>query len=146
MPLALPALTSGLQSLFAEPPPDAASCANAWGSAVESWSAGIVPASTTVSGAVSTLTSSLSSAFAAPDAAPAMESAFAAFAVTVGGGMVGYAPTPPPAPVGFASQFSGPKPASAADAASQIASLIDTWMRTGLSTLLVLPNTVVPWN
>lgn len=146
MPLALPALTSGLQSLFASPPPDAASCANAWGNAVSSWCAGIVPPSTTVSAAASTLTSALSSAFGTPDCAPAMESAFVAFAVTVGGGMVGYAPTPPPAPVGFAAQFSGPKPATATDAASQIASRIDTWMRTGIGTLIAPPNTPVPWN
>lgn len=74
-----------------------------------------------------------------------MESAFATFAVTVGGGMAGYAPTPPPSPVGFASQFGGPKPETAAAAASAIASLIDTWMKTGLSTLIAPPNTVVPW-
>lgn len=145
MPLALPALTSGLQSLFAAPPPDAASCANAWANAVDSWSASIIPASTAVSSACSTLAAALTSAFGAPDAAPAMESAFAAFAVTVGGGMAGYVPTPPPAPVGFASQFSGPKPATAADAASAIATLIDTWMRSGLSTLVAPPNTPVPW-
>jgi hypothetical protein len=74
-----------------------------------------------------------------------MESAFAAFAVTVGGGMVGFTPTPPAAPVGFASQFGGPKPATAADAASQIASLIDTWMRSGIGTLIAPPNTPTPW-
>ena len=75
-----------------------------------------------------------------------MESAFSTFAVTVGGGMAGFVPTPPPAPVGFASQFAGPKPATAAAASSAIASLIDTWMKTGLSTLVAPPNTVVPWS
>jgi hypothetical protein len=99
-----------------------------------------------VAGAAAALQSSLASAFGTTDCAPAMESAFAAFAVTVGGGMAGYVPTPPPAPVGFASQFAGPKPATHASAASAIASLIDTWMKTGLSTLVAPPNTIVPWS
>jgi hypothetical protein len=145
MPLELPALTSGLQSVFAEPPDDAAGCANGWVSAVESWAGAIIPASTTVSAAVSTLNGALASAFSAPDAASPMESAFAAFAVTVGAGMVGYTPTPPAGQVGFASQFAGAKPTTAADAANQIASLIDTWMKTGLSTLIAPPNTPTPW-
>lgn len=75
-----------------------------------------------------------------------MESAFAAFAVTVGGGMAGYAPTPPPAPVGFAPQFAGAKPATASAAASAIASLIHAWMQTGIATLIAPPNTPQPWS
>jgi len=146
MPLVLSSLSSGLQSVFASPPATAAACANGWASAVQSWATGIVPPSAAVSGAVSTLQGALSSAFGSPNCAPALESAFAAFAVTVGGGMVGYAPTPPPAPVGFASQFAGPKPATAAAAASAIASLVDAWAKTGLSTLIAPPNTVLPWS
>jgi hypothetical protein len=145
MPLNASGLSSGLSSCFSDPPPSAAACAGQWASAVQSWAAGIIPASTTVSAAVSTLQGALASAFATPNCAPAMETAFAAFAVTVGGGMVGYAPTPPAGPVGFAPQFLGAKPATAGAAASAITSLIDPWMKTGLSTLLVLPNTVVPW-
>lgn len=145
MPLDASALSSGLVSLFSSPPSSAAGCAGQWASAVQSWAAGIVPASAAVSGAVSTLQGALASAFATPNCAPAMESAFSAFAITVGGGMAGYAPTPPPAPVGFATQFLS-KPATASAAASAIASIIDVWMKTGLSTLLVPPNTVVPWS
>ena len=146
MPLNASSLSSGLASLFSGPPPSAGGCAAQWASSVQSWAVGIVPPSAAVSGAVSTLQGALSSAFASPNCAPALESAFAAFAVTVGGGMVGYAPTPPPGQVGFASQFAGPKPATAAAAASAIASLIDTWAKTGLSTLIAPPNTVVPWS
>jgi hypothetical protein len=146
MPLVLSALSSGLQSVFANPPATAAACANGWASAVSSWASAIIPASTTVSSAVSTLRGALASAFASPNDASALESAFAAFAVAVGGGMVGYVPTTPPAPVGFATQFSGPKPATAAAAASAIASLIDAWMRTGIGTLVAPPNTPVPWS
>lgn len=146
MPLNLSALSSGLQSTFADPPASAAGCAQGWTNAVQSWATGIVPPSAGVAGAVSTLQGALASAFAGTDAASALESAFSAFAVTVGLGMAGYAPTPPPGPVGFASQFAGPKPATHADAASAIAALINTWMKSGLSTLLVPPNTVVPWS
>jgi len=146
MPLNAGALSSGLSSLFSSPPPSAAACAQQWASAVQSWASGIVPASGTVSGAVSTLQGALASAFATPDCAPAMESAFAAFAVTVGGGMAGYAPTPPPGPVGFAPQFAGAKPATASAAASALSSLIDAWMRTGIGTLIAPPNTPLPWS
>lgn len=146
MPLNAGSLSSGLASLFSDPPPDAGACAAQWASAVSSWCSGIVPASAGVSGAASTLQGALSSAFATPNCAPAMEAAFAAFAVTVGAGMAGYAPTPPPAPVGFAPQFAGAKPPTAAAAASAIASLIDTWMRLGIGTLIAPPNTPLPWS
>lgn len=146
MPLVPSALSSGLQSTFANPPADASGCAQGWANAVQSWASGIIPASAGVAGAVSTLQGALASAFAASDAASAMESAFSAFAVTVGAGMVGYVPTPPAGPVGFASQFAGPKPSTHAAAASAIASRIDAWMKTGIGTLIVPPNTVVPWS
>lgn len=146
MPLNASALSSGLASLFSSPPPGAAACAAQWASAVNSWASGVIPASATVSSAVSTLQGALAGAFATPDCAPAMETAFAAFAVAVGGGMAGYAPTPPSGPVGFAPYFSGPDAPTHAQAASDIAGLIDPWMKTGFSTLLVPPNTVVPWS
>lgn len=146
MPLNESALSGGLTSLFSNPPPSAAACAEQWASATQSWASGIVPASTTVASAAATLRSSLASAFGVPDSAQAMESAFATFAASVGAGMTGFVPTPPPAPIGFASQFSGPKPATASDAAHAISTRIDTWMRTGLSTLIAPPNTVTPWS
>lgn len=145
MPLNPSALSGGLDSLFASPPPDAAACGDAWASAAESWAAGIVPPSTTVSTAAAALAGALTSAFSHPDCASDMESAFASFGAAVGAGMVGYVPTPPSGPVGFAPQFSGPKPATAAEAANAIATKIDTWMRTGLSTLVAPPGTVIPW-
>jgi hypothetical protein len=75
-----------------------------------------------------------------------METAFAAFAVTVGGGMAGYAPTPPAVPVGFVSYFAGADAPTHAQAASDVAGLIDPWMKLGIATLLVPPFTVVPWS
>ena len=146
MPLALPALTSGLQSCFASPPATRLACARAWADAAVAYATGIAPPSTTVTTAGDALAAALSSAFDSPNSAPAMESAFAQFAATVGLGMAGFLPTPPVAPVGFAPQFAGPKPATHADAAQQIGGLIDTWIRTGFSTLAAPPGTVVPWS
>ncbi len=146
MPVALPALQSGLSGVASDPPPSIAECAQAWADAVQSYAAGVIPPSTTVAAAASALAGALVSAFGAPAAAPGMESAFAAFAATVGGGMAGWLPVPPPAPVGFATQFAGPKPATHAAAASAVASLIDAWFRTGTATLIAPPNTLVPWS
>jgi len=110
------------------------------------YSAGVVPPSTTVTAAGDALSSALVTAFEAPSAAPAMEVAFSQFAVSVGLGMAPtYAAVPPAAPVGFGPQFAGPKPETHADAAEAIGSLIDLWMRTGVSTLVAPPNTPQPW-
>jgi len=75
-----------------------------------------------------------------------MEAAFAAFAVTLGGGMAGHAPVPPPGPVGFAGIFAQPQSATHATAATAVASAIDTWLRTGIGTLIAPPNTAIPWS
>lgn len=139
-------LESALEAICEAPPATAAECAQAWADAMEAYASGIVPASTTVSAAAATLAGALTTAFGSPAAAPGMESAFAAFATTVGSGMVGYVPTPPPAPVGFATQFAGPKPETHADAASAIAGLIHAWMTTGIATLAAPPNTPLTWS
>jgi hypothetical protein len=146
MPLNQSALSSGLQSCFANPPGGYSACAQAWADAVQSWCSSIVPPSTTVAAAAATLSGQLAGAFAAPDAVPAMESAFSAFAAAVGLGMAGYVPTPPAGPVGFGPYFAGPDASTHAQAASDIAGLIDPWMRSGVATLIAPPNTVLPWS
>lgn len=146
MPLAIAALQSGLLSVASDPPGGPTDCAAAWADAVSAWAAGIVPPSSAVAAAAGVLEGALASAFQTTNAAPLMESAFLTFATSVGGGMAGYVPTPPVAPIGFATEFAPPYPASHAEAAANIASLIDTWMRTGIATLAVPPNTVLPWS
>lgn len=144
MPLNPSGLQSSLQSLAASPGADIAACAKAWADAMKSYAAGIIPASTTVTAAATTLQSALASAFAQPSAASAMETAFAAFATTVGGGMApAFTATPPTGPVGFATQFAQPFPATHAAAASAMSSLIDTWMKKGKGTPPV--GTPVNW-
>lgn len=147
MPLVAASLANALQSEFAAPPATSAQCAQAWADAVSSYAAAIVPPSTTVSAAASALAGALAGAFASPAAAPGMESAFAAFAASVGAGMAaaGFSAVPPPAPVGFAQQFAGAKPETHTQAAQAIATLIDTWMRTGVAVLIAPPNTPQPW-
>jgi len=146
MPLNIAALQSGLESAFASPPATVAECAQAWADAVQSWASGILPASTTVSAAAAALSGALASAFSSPAAIPGLEAAFATFAGSVGLGMAGYVPVPPPSPVGFAAQFGGPHPPTHAAAAQAIAGLLDAWMRTGTGTLVAPPNTVIPWS
>lgn len=148
MPLVAATLASQLQSLFENPPPNAAGCAQGWANAMQAYVSSVVPPSTTVAAAASALASSLATPFSGPNAAPAMEIAFTAFALSVGGGMAGagFAATPPPAPVGFAPLFAGPKPTTHSDAAQGIASQIDTWMKTGVATLIAPPFTVSPWS
>jgi hypothetical protein len=99
-----------------------------------------------VTAAAEALEGQLAAAFASPNAIPDMESAFAAFAAAVGLGMAGWTPTPPAGPVGFAGQFGGPAPETHGAAAGAIASIIDTWMRTGSATLVAPPFTVAPWS
>lgn len=148
MPLLLSALTSspGLPSPDGEPyPASTGLCVLEWALAVQAWATGIVPPSATVAAAAATLQTALLAAFSSASAAAAMEAAFLAFATTVGGGMAGYVPTPPPAPVGFASLFASNETTRAAGIA-KVANALDAWMRTGLATLAVPPNTVVPWS
>lgn len=145
MPLATTALKSQLTSCFADPPGSHAACAQAWADAVKAYATGITPPSTTVEAAAGTLAGALASAFQSSDAAPGMESAFAAFAGTVGGGMAGFVPTPPPAPVGFGPQFAGPKPETHGAAGDAIGGIIDAWMKTGTATPAA-GGSPIPWS
>lgn len=146
MPLNPTALEAGLLAVASSPPATAANCAQAWANAAIAHASAIVPPSTTVASAGSALATALSAAFATTNAAPLMETAFATFAAAVGAGMAGYVATPPAGTVGFAIEFADPLPSTHADAAENVAQIIDSWMRTGTSTLVAPPGTVVPWS
>jgi hypothetical protein len=140
-------LESDLTALFADPPSTTAACAAAWAAAVSAYASGIVPASTTVTAAQAPLAASLTSAFGGADPATvstAMEAAFLTFATSVGGGMAGFAGTPPVTPVGVAA-LAANQQATHAAAADAWASAIDTWMKTGIATLIAPPFTVTTW-
>ncbi len=145
MPLNISALQNGIQTVSQSPAPDIAGCAQQWASAATQYATAVVPPSLTVSAAGSALTAALAGAFATPLAAPGMESAFAAFAASVGVGMApAFVAAPPPRPVGFATQFALPPPPTAAAAASAVTTLIDTWMRSATATPAV-GGSPVPW-
>jgi hypothetical protein len=144
MPLNVAGLQSALETLFADPPPTAAGCAQAWSDAVSSYAAGVIPASTTVPAAAAALTGPLQSAFGSASGAPAFDAAFTSFAVTVAAGMLPlFTGTPPPAPLGIAAQLAVPQQTHAA-AAAAFAALIDVWLKTGTAALVLPPNTFVP--
>lgn len=146
MPLNTAGLQSDLGVFFADPhiivvddevdvAGSRAACAQEWADAMQAYAAAIVPASTTVAAAAATLSTALAGAFALPSAATAFDTAFLAFATTVGGGMAGFTPVPPPAPLGIATLL-GTTQATHGAAAAAFATKIDTWMRTGTATPL----------
>jgi hypothetical protein len=130
-----------------------ATVAGLWQAAADSYAAGIVPPSTTVAAAGATLAATLTSVFASggdpASKAAAMEAALLSWATAIGLGMLpAFTATPPPGVIGFAAEFAKPPnqwAATYAAAATLWAGLIDAWMKTGLATLNVPPNTVVPW-
>jgi branched-subunit amino acid ABC-type transport system permease component len=145
MPLEAATLKSDLASIAANPPATVPECAQAWADAVGAYASGVAPPSTTVEAAKGALAGALATAFGSPAAAPGMDAAITAFAVTVAGGMLPlYTGVPPSGPVGFAAQFAGPMPETHADAGEQVGGLIHDWMTTGSATLVAPPNTPVP--
>lgn len=146
MPLVASALETSLEALSDSPGATIADCAQLWANAVQAYAAPVFPPSLTVAAAGTALAGQLTAAFAQPSAIPTMETAFTAFALSVGGGM---APTfiavPPPAPVGFAQLFAEPYPETHAAAAQKVSAAIDVWMRTGTATPAI-GGPPVPWS
>lgn len=143
MPLS-PTLSSDIQSATESPGDTAAACAQTWANIMGSYFAGVVPASATVSAAQATLQGALTSAFSAEAGAglALLETAFTAFALTVGGGMApAFVAVPPPAPVGFSTLVAVE---TAAESASNLASLISAWAQTGTATPSA-GGAPVPW-
>lgn len=133
MPLGL-TLASDIESASESPGETAAACAQTWATLMGTYFTGVVPASTTVAAAQTALQGSLTSAFsAAPGAGLALlETAFLAFATSIAGGMApAFVGVPPVLPVGFATLAAAE---TASEAASNIASLIETWAKSGSAT------------
>lgn len=146
MTLVASSIQNSLQALSETPGATIADCAQLWANAVQSYAAAIAPPSTTVAAAGALLATQLTAAFALPAAAPAMDAAFTAFAVTLGAGMLpGFVAVPPPAPVGFSLLFAEPYPTTAAEFGQRVGSRIDLWMRTGTATP-VPSGSPLPWS
>lgn len=158
MPLLITALTAspGLPGAGTNGPlDDGAAVATKWAAAVGAWASAIVPASTAVTAAKTALEGTLTTLFSTPHSteqlaalAASLEAAHLTFATAVGVGMAaaGYAPTPPTGSVGFAGILTADPRDSSQDAADDIADALDTWMKTGIGTLIATPFTVVPWS
>lgn len=139
MPLLTPGLILDLNSLFSEPPEGFVGCATQWGDAIQAYTVGIIPPSTTVAVAVLTLKTALATAFETGQAegtgaalATQLELAFAVFALTISGGMVpAFIGAPPTAPMGWAAALAEDPPSTHSEAANKYSDLIDTWMKTG---------------
>ena len=135
MPLDPAGLKTDLEALASSPSATVALCAADWADAVADYAAAVVPASSQVATAAATLQTALEAAFSSGAAAAPMETAFAAFGVTVGAGMApAFVATPPASPVGFAGLFTAPYPTTHSDAATGVRDAIDTWAKTGTAT------------
>jgi hypothetical protein len=149
MPLLLSALTEspGLPGAGGGDYPETVELAALqWRMAVEVYAAGVIPPSATVSAAGAALEPALVAAFQTMPVAPALEAAFLQFAVALGGGMAGFVPTPPAAPIGFEELFALPPPETREEGVLRVAMKIDVWMRTGIAALAAPPNTPQPWS
>ncbi len=154
MPLLAPGLEADLTTLFFEPPEGFTACAAAWGDATQTYSAAIIPVSTTVALAIVALKPALEAAFIAGQAdgtgvvlASQLETAFEVFALTVGLGMLPvFMATPPPGLVGWLSALQSSLPNTHAEAAMRYSDLIDTWMQTGTATRILTPFETVNWS
>jgi hypothetical protein len=148
MPLVKATLKAALLSAYQNVGTTAAECADAISSAVGDYATSVVPPSIAVTAATTALKASLTAAFsAAPNAGLALaESAFAAFGVTVGGGMApAFTATPPAGPVGFASQTAAID--NLDDAAEMLAGLVHDWMTSGTAIQNIpAPPPVVNWS
>jgi hypothetical protein len=135
MPLDFSGLEAALIDLAKNPPPDAEGAAAKWGDAMNTYAQGVVPLSPAVPLAKAALAESLAAAFKLLLAAPAaIEAAFQVFGNAVALGMQpNFTAVAPPGAVGFAS-LSGAFAATAEEGAAAVATLIDTWMRTGNAT------------
>jgi hypothetical protein len=147
MALVQSTLRDALRDLFVAPGPTEVDCRFSWRAAMITYATPITPPSTAVTAAGNALALGLAGFNAPGAAAGKLESAFATFAATLAAGMApAFVGVPPPGIVGFVSQFAGAMPATHLAAADALATLIDTWMRTG--TALTQPGgvPVVPWS
>lgn len=145
----VPLLTSGLKSDLECIACEGCSCfedaAENWGNIIQRYSAGVIPASTTISSAIETLKSELLVDFQSDNAASSMETAFLNFATTVASGMSpAFVGTQPIGSIGFADLFLL-KPETHSEGAQNFADAIDMWMKTGTA----VPSTggaVINWS
>jgi len=158
MPLDLATLNADLVELATNPTDSFAGQAAAWAGANENHVKGIIPILVDEGAAATVvLEAQLVTAFTAmaeEGATPAgnavlLEAAFVQYAAQL---IIPpnrdplYTHVVPPAPVGFAPLFAAGASQTIEEFATSFSSLIDIWMKTGTSTLIAPPFTVVNWS
>lgn len=136
MPLIQSNLEDALTSFFEDPPETAPLCAEQWADAMKNYVLPIVPPSTTAEPASLALSAALTPIFetslSASVTAIGMETAWLAFATSLGLGMApAWVATPPPGLIGFLSLFTAPPPLTHREAAANFSNAIHIWMLTG---------------
>lgn len=149
MPLNPAQLQTDLLSLFRDPPDSFEGCAAAWADATTNYLSGMLQLSTVpdLSFSNTFLRSALQAAFESGAAIEPMETAFRTTALQVSLQIVStgtYVSVPPPGNVGFATLF-GSTAATHETATAAFSIAIDTWARTGSTTLIATPFTTLPW-
>lgn len=149
MPLNPTGLRDSLEDLFSDPGANTAVIANAWGSAMTSYAAAVVPPSTTVSAAGVALSSTLVPIFSSPgtllDKAGLVDAAIVSWAVTIGGGMApanGFLAAPL---VGVLTAMTPPWPETHEEAAQKWADMIDLYTKSCLA-IPISGTGAIPWS
>lgn len=139
-------LASDLEAFFANAPGTEAECAEQWGTAIRTYTTGIVPAvdPATQDAAKLLLVAGLAGMSTPDNALTAFDTAFSAYASALAAAMVPPGALPPPAllslTLGLAFTANNAPGVTHAQAAAAIAVVIDLWFRTGVS------STSVPWS
>lgn len=144
MPLLIANIQSSLAKLmdkdnvaFVGYPTNSAQVANNWADAVNQYASLVIPISTTSVGAKNAMIAAMLPGLSAPGGFfAAFISGFTAYALTLGGGMAGagFVAVPPPVPINFGPLLALPLDGPLSTKISTMASIIDTWFRTGTAT------------
>jgi len=128
------ALAAGMKSISDNPPTSHEGAAGLWRTEIIDYVSAVVPVTALLPTDEEAFESSLATAFASEDAVPGMETAFTTLGVAIGTGMApAFTAVPPAGPVGWATLFSGTTD-DTQEAADNIATAIDDWMKTGTAT------------
>jgi len=129
-------------------PKDVPEAADRWATAIDTFASSVIPASTTASAAKSAFASVMQGVSAqSGNGLALLSNALTAYAGALAGGMTGagFIGVPPPAPIILDSISPiGLGGGSGADVAAALATLIDTWFKTGLATPIA-GGAPVPW-
>ncbi len=146
MALSKSKLKQAFKDIADNPPSTHAEAADLWAQALVDYASDVVPPSVGVSALKGALVGVFTGAFSSVAAAPLMEPAMTTFGAGVGAGMApAFVAVPPAGPVGFALLWVSTTD-NTDQAADDLASAIDTWMKTGKATAIAPGSTPINWS